>query len=625
MDQLIGKELANGRFRIIGDKPLGKGGFATVYLGIQKQLNRKVAIKVLSASAAEEQGIVKRFIREARVVASFDHPNIIKVIDSGSENGIHYFVMNYLHSSLHNLMTQDEYIHGLPIDKWLSIAKDISSALNYMHHHSLVKEFIHRDIKPGNIMFDDSDHAILTDFGLVKSDEFSQLTLKDTVMGTPKYMSPEQVRGTDLDHRSDLYSFGIVLYEMLVGRPPFAGEPLTICHKQIAEEPPPPRTFNPSVEPELESIIMKSIEKEPKKRYQSAGQLLSALEDWENNSRNHQFTPTRDISASAPTLIKTQRTMITEDDSTQDTLPTSAKTMTRDTGQAPSDPDTTQRRRRKSKKPYYLIGAILGILAISTALVFIFQQKSQTTRIGYLHLTSDPPQARIFLDGEDQDIITSYTLSGKIGDTLNVELKKDNYETISKEFIISRLDTFHFYAQLKPIQKPVEEIPPERNIANSPTKIEEQKPVVKTGTLEIISKPSGANIYVNGYSRRIKTDAQINLEEGTFNIELKKSGYKNWTGSTDIIAGRIRTLSVDLQPIETHGTVTINSRPFWGYIWIDGKNTDYDTPKEIRLKARKEPYKITVKRFGYNNEAEREVTVLPGDVIQLSFTLDKQE
>lgn len=598
-EKMLGKELGDGRFKIISAEPLGRGGFATVYPGLQVQLNRKVAIKILSASAAEDAELVHRFIREARVVALFEHPNIIKVIDSGSEAGLNYFVMTYLHGTLQQLLCQHPNQNGLPLERWLKIAKQIASALDYMHSHRTIKEFVHRDIKPGNIMFDESGNAILTDFGLVKGEQFSQLTLKDTVMGTPKYMSPEQVRGLPLDQRSDLYSFGIVLYEMLLGRPPFSGEPLTICHKQISEIPPQPHSIKPDVPGPVEQIILKLIEKDPDKRFASARDLLAELEEWENMTFRRQSASSQNISRTIPVSPGTRRPAA-------DATPTTLQPIKTDPARSPkSEPIPVPHRR------LYLPGALVVLLSLVLGL---YLTHSPDAPAGFVTFQSQPTAASIFVDEQLLPRQTPWTQSFPAGDTLQIRFELAEWNPIRKILIVGHADTQQVLAEFD-------------TLLHSGLKPLPNQTQPNPAQLQIESHPSGAAIYINGEKLVHTTPLTLpDIAAGMKIIRLEKPGFLEYTENLEIEPGqnyRVNARLIQPEPTPPElGKVSIVAN-VWGTIWIKGESGDFGTtPTVLELPARPQPYQITVERVGYQTrEGYREVVVRPGKQTELTFTL----
>lgn len=274
MPDWLGKTI--GKVRI--DKYLAHGGMAEVYLGTHLTLDRQVAVKVLHSYIEENQDLLARFHREARVVAGLRHPNIVQIYDFDAVDGHPYIVMEYLKgptlaSYLRELHGRNERIQPHQVARLL---KALTASLDYAHEQGV----IHRDIKPGNILLHkkageipldkpltNDVEAILTDFGLVRIANAASQTASGMVSGTPAYMSPEQARGDPIDHRTDIYSLGIVLYEMLAGRVPFeADSSLTVIYKQINDPPPPIAGISPAVQ----QVINQALTKKPEDRYPTA-------------------------------------------------------------------------------------------------------------------------------------------------------------------------------------------------------------------------------------------------------------------------------------------------------------------------------------------------------------------
>src|SRR6266511_5664934 len=279
MPEWLGKTI--GKVRI--EKLLARGGMADVYLGSHLTLERPVAIKLLHSYVEAEPILLERFHREAKVVAGLRHPNIVQIFDFDTIDGHPYIVMEYLKGP--TLATYLRHLHQrkkrIPSDQVARLLNELSIALDYAHGQGV----IHRDIKPGNIMvhnkFDDIPldkpltndvEVVITDFGLVRIMNAASQTVSGTVSGTPAYMSPEQARGDEIDHRTDIYSLGVVLYEMLAGRVPFeADSTLTVLHMQI-HAPPPPIQGIPA---KLQDVIDRALAKKPEDRYQTARALAT--------------------------------------------------------------------------------------------------------------------------------------------------------------------------------------------------------------------------------------------------------------------------------------------------------------------------------------------------------------
>ena len=252
---------------------LGQGGMARVFRGKDRVLNRTVAVKVLSPQFASDDQFVARFRREAQAAAALNHPNIVSVYDTGDQGDVHYIVMEYVEGrTLRDVIRQEGPI--LP-ERASEIGQAVARALSSAHEAGLV----HRDIKPGNIMLTREGEVKVMDFGIARTSTGDTLTQTAAVLGTASYLSPEQAQGTTVDARSDIYSLGCVLYEMLTGRAPFTGDsPVAIAYKHVREDPVPPGRLNPDVPSSLDAVVMKAMAKNPDNRYQTADELRQDLE-----------------------------------------------------------------------------------------------------------------------------------------------------------------------------------------------------------------------------------------------------------------------------------------------------------------------------------------------------------
>ena len=259
-----------GQYQILEE--IGRGGMAVVYKAWQPSLNRYVALKVLPSYLTLDRQFVARFQREAQAAASLRHPNILVIHDVGQQGDLYYIVMEYLEGqTLKQLIEQQG---PLPPERVVHIVEQVAEALDYAHQRG----FVHRDIKPANIFVGQGDQVTLTDFGIAKAAWETHLTRTGMLVGTPEYMSPEQARGEEVDARSDLYSLGIVAYEMLTGRVPFGGTtPHAVLHQQIYEPPPSPAALHPQATGPVEAVLLRALAKKPEDRYPTAGGLAQAL------------------------------------------------------------------------------------------------------------------------------------------------------------------------------------------------------------------------------------------------------------------------------------------------------------------------------------------------------------
>jgi serine/threonine protein kinase/formylglycine-generating enzyme required for sulfatase activity len=272
MQGLAGQTI--GRYRII--EHVGHGGMADVYKAYQPSLDRHVAIKVIHAYLADDGDFLSRFEREARVVATLRHPNIVQVYDFDAENGLYYMVMEFIDGGTLKTLLDTLQARGtlLGLADAARIILAVGSALKYAHSRNMV----HRDVKPGNVMITGDGHVILTDFGIAKIVSATKLTASGAMVGTPAYMSPEQGRGEPGDERSDLYSLGVMLYQLLVGRLPYdADTPVALVLKHINDPLPLPTSLRPDLSPELERVIVKALAKKPEDRYQTVAAMTADL------------------------------------------------------------------------------------------------------------------------------------------------------------------------------------------------------------------------------------------------------------------------------------------------------------------------------------------------------------
>ncbi len=292
---LTGQKL--GKYELI--KHLGRGGMADVYQAVQPVVERDVALKVLHRHMADDEGFLERFQSEAKGIGKLDHPNIVRVIDYDIDNGDYYIVLDYIAGGTLRTYLKKKGVLSAP--EALHIMAQLTDAVGYAHQRGL----IHRDIKPDNILLANemTQHVVLTDFGLARLHDGPNITIQGAVIGTAAYVSPEALNGNVADERSDIYSLGIVLYQMMTGSTPYeASNAYGMMLKQLNDPLPPPREKNPDISPEMESLILKAIEKEPSDRFQITHEFHMAVKQmqegqWEQNPpQTPQSTQPLDIS-----------------------------------------------------------------------------------------------------------------------------------------------------------------------------------------------------------------------------------------------------------------------------------------------------------------------------------------
>ena len=252
---------------------IARGGMAEVYRARDRLLDRAVALKVLFSELSVDRSFVERFRREAQAAAKLSHPNIVPVFDWGEDTGSYFIVMEFIDGR--PLSSILKSAGPLSAERTAEVGAHVAAALGFAHRHGV----IHRDVKPGNVLITEEQQVKVTDFGIARAlNTEESLTQTGAVMGTATYFSPEQAEGIGVDARSDIYSLGVVLFEMVTGRPPFLGDtPVAVASKHVRDHPPAPRELNPSIPPTFEAIILKSMAKDPAHRYATAEELREDL------------------------------------------------------------------------------------------------------------------------------------------------------------------------------------------------------------------------------------------------------------------------------------------------------------------------------------------------------------
>jgi serine/threonine-protein kinase len=403
-----------GNCRIVEE--VASGGMAVVYRAIQDHLGRTVAIKALKTAIASDEATVTRFEREAQSLANLQHENIIHVYDFIEEGGSLFIVMEFVQGiDLYDLLDE---CGRLPFDVAAIIAMQVARALDYIHYRAI----FHRDIKPANIMISRQGGVKVMDFGIARDRTYdTDLTATGTGIGTPSYMSPEQILGDKLDARSDLFSLGIVLYQMVTGRKPFIeDEQHSVMHKIRLEKHERARKLNPEVPRELERIIDKCLQKEPRDRWRSAQQLVMALEKFLGKSVEMNYH-------ARLVLFLRNQNIITKLEADEYLNPAHA-------GGASSQKDVAAR--RLVKRALTMQGSIVGVVGLMTALIHLAPVgatvpapvQAKKASAGYMRVVVNP-WGTISIDGEAE-------IETPIAKTIEVEaglhtltVKNDFFET----------------------------------------------------------------------------------------------------------------------------------------------------------------------------------------------------
>ncbi|MDD5676124.1 MAG: serine/threonine-protein kinase [Chitinivibrionales bacterium] len=265
-----------GKFKIVGK--LGKGGMGDIYKAIQPPNDRMVALKVLPPQFSRDDEFSKRFAIEGKAISLLQHQNIVTLYESGEADGYSFFAMQYVEGE--DLGKRIFRSKAMPVDDIVDISKQICRGLRYAH----AKNVVHRDIKPQNILIDKNNTVRISDFGIAKIYAHEGITMTGMAVGTPEYMSPEQAEGVELDAQTDIYSLGILMYEMITKKPPFTGNnPVAIAYKQVHENPAPPSTRRKDIPKRLELIVLKALKKNKEERYRTVEEMLEHLDSVDIN------------------------------------------------------------------------------------------------------------------------------------------------------------------------------------------------------------------------------------------------------------------------------------------------------------------------------------------------------
>src|SRR5665213_2420465 len=372
MEPVEEPRLYSGRYQVT--HLIARGGMAMVYRAQDTLLNRPVAIKTLYPELSADPQFVEGFRREAQAAANLSHPNIVPVFDWGEDNGTYFIVMEFVDGrALSSILRTAGPLHP---DRAAEIAADVAGALAYAHRHGVV----HRDVKPGNVLITEEGTIKVTDFGIARAVNTEEsLTQTGAVMGTATYFSPEQAEGMGVDSRSDIYSLGVVIFEMVTGRPPFLGDtPVAVASKHVREHPPAPREVNPGVPPDLEAIILKCLAKSPDHRYATGDDLRVDL---------LRFREGRAVGATSPPTG--QHPVVGATQAVRAVGTQALPAVGGDDFEGSQEPNRTK-----------LYAAILGLLLVALAVVIVFLGNS----VGWWHIGEGASTSFVMPDVTSQNV-----------------------------------------------------------------------------------------------------------------------------------------------------------------------------------------------------------------------------
>ncbi len=546
-----------GRYKI--EAELGKGAMGVVYKATDPNIGRTVALKTLrvDVSGMESEEMVKRFHAEARNAGVLNHAHIVTIYDAQELEGIFYIAMEYIQGQT---LQQALRLGTLPVEKVIDITRQVCAGLDY----ASARGIIHRDIKPANIMIMPDGTVKIMDFGIAKS-AGTGMTSTGQVLGTPNYMSPEQVKGKTLDGRSDLFSLGVVLYEMLTGERPFTGENVTtIIYKIVNEHPPAPRDLDGTVPAGLSAVVMKALAKNRDERYQKGADLARDLENHQKFGADvGQMTSTLSdqavVAAVLPPMRATSGTVA---------VPPVAAAAPKAAPKIAS-PVAVQKQATPPKKAPVVAKSQKSPLALAGATVL----------------------AIVLL----------------VGGYIGLKMKSKPAEQPAP-------------ATTAPAQQsaPSAVVPEEKRPAETPSTTAATPAVAAptTGELRVSSTPPGARFTIDGgaESRFVAPFTLPKLKEGPHTVVLTLDGYQPATRRVDVVAGKRASLNAAL--VATSGFVSVTTNPPGAAILVDGKPTGAFTPAKIKVDPGQ--HKISVHKPGYREQTSS-LSILAGQTFPMGF------
>ncbi len=557
-------DIFDNRYRI--ERELGSGGMSYVYAAYDQELKEPVALKIIKPELVADEELVERFKREVRIARQIQHPNVIRIFEFGRvlvrDKPLYYLTMELLQGQ--DLATERAWRQTSSLERAIGITVQLCDALGEAHRRGV----IHRDVKPANIFIDLEGRAKLMDFGISRLRSLVGMTRANQLIGTPMYMSPEQVSGGgELDHRSDIYSVGVILYQLAALRCPFEGEsPVTVAFQHVREVPTPPRQFNPQIPAGLETIILRCLEKEPDRRYQSAEELRSALQEmlkgWQDRteaidgsaiarlveSRTTEATPTVADSRSRPTpelATKMGTPQLSLEGVDPPTVRDKAPPKKGRTAPGPAASKGARPRRLSSTNLWALVVTVSLLVVVAGYLVVRQSGRREAGPVATAPSTSIPAST-------------------------SVE------------------------------SRPTSSVSPEP-----------RPPVV--GTLAISSDPTDALVEIDGHEVG-RTPWREKLPPGSYRVVLSKVDFDRLDTTFSVLAGETAGGTLRLKP--STGTVIVSSNSD-ARIFIDEQFAGA-IPPPVQKKLLRGDHKVRYELAG-ENPVEKTVRVVPGQTHPLSY------
>jgi len=579
---------------------IATGGMAAIYKAVQISLDRIVAIKILHGHLAQDKDFIIRFEREAKAAANLQHENIVNIIDFGRDEEVYFIAMEYVDGkSLKEILNQVKFI---PQEISLAIANEISNGLCYAHQ----KGIVHRDVKPANILIGYDGTVKIADFGLAQAQDLTSITVTGSIVGTPAYMSPEQAAGKKVDNRSDIFSLGVVVYEMLTGIKPFRGDNYSsVIHEILTVTPPKPVEANPLVSWDISTDIERMLEKDPDKRYQNVDEASVDISNYLR--RNRVEISRKDIGdfITAPTqhfqhLLQKRKERHYERgiyfmnlgyEKIDDAIGEFEKVLILDPDDSKAKIYLDELKKKKEKTPVIRkkplekeekkavkkpglppLAIIASTCAVAVILFVLFKILPRNTPAinpqavvtGFAMINTRPSGAEIFLDNDSLGKTTPTLLESLIIGEHQIELKKIGYKSFAQKIEIKESDTVNLDIALTG-----EVAKKDTNITIKPPPVQKPTPPVQgTSYLKVKVEP-WAKIYIdNVYIETTPIARSLDLRSGMHMVRFENPNFKIWQRRIKFDPGQTVELNVGLEPLE--GFLKITVKP-WADVYIDGK------------------------------------------------------
>jgi serine/threonine-protein kinase len=564
-----------GRYKIV--RELGRGAMGIVYHAIDPNIGRPVAIKTIQfgteRNPGEQERLRERLFREARSAGILSHPSIVTIYDVDQQDDLAFIAMEYVDGP-----TLDQILAApWPIDpeRMFRLLTQTAGALDYAHQ----KGIVHRDIKPANIMIAADGTAKITDFGIAKVNTSEQLTMTGSIVGTPHYMSPEQVQGQPVDGRSDQFSLAVIAYEMLTGEKPYAGEHLTtVVYKIVAEEPRPPHSLNPSLAGAIEEVLYKGLAKKPDGRYPTCREFVVSLEKACTASRN--WKPlARGGALNEPTLDGPRG---------PGKLPPPARRARRG--------DATGTRRERSKVGF--LPFLAAILMVAALLILVVKQTG----------TSWMPGGHAGPASKSQAADTKHAAPPPAERAIPAPSAAADGKPSPMAAVPA--------AQSKPAEEPAK-------VPDAPGSLPTQRPaqppalLPEPAELTVITSPAGATATLDGRRETAcTTPCSLDATPGSHTVSIAKDGFQTEQRKVAVGGGAIELPMVILHA--TQGTLWVTSSPAGAAITINGKRFPQTTPAQIPLPPG--AYRILIEKDGAQSASALDIRNGETKVLKLSLS-----